>query len=1208
MQFTLNGLRYEDVRQNIVDWLTTRGEYAAEFDYQGSNLAYVIDSMAYTVMMLSYMISQVGNNVFLDTTEIRKNAVSIAKTIGYIPKRKSASRFAGTMRYVDETTVPSNATITIKPKSIWTSSGGNQYLNLDTVVFQKDPDPTRDYQMLADFVLVQGQLRRMEVPADGLPMQSILVPSLNVAADYLKVYVKNSADPDMNKVEWRHAKTFFDATEKEIFFVEEDRVNEGMPRVLFGNGYVGQIPTASQTIVIEWLETKGETANGETSFNVTDVANFETANITFSIDKIALPSLTSNGGSAIETLEEIQVNAPRYYAAAGRGVTANDYRTLGSEFKSIQYFNVIGGDELFPNDTTKLGNSYFTGVPYLVDDFLDNTKLYLTELEENEVLGKAKEMGIIATYKTFVKPTYIFLDVVPYIEHKQNMSAADILAIKDAVKANLEQHIKDRYSMPGVPFRYSKLQAAIDNTEGVISSYATVSYEFVLNYDSFYYTRENRCYLPVIAERKPDGTIIPGEYTNFVMTNSEIAAENGYSVTSLPVEMSSIYGKISHDTLNRHLYNSDAVQNNVYQIREFSNGTVSISTTPFINKDGLTIKPIVVQQSATEWGMYFSDSPLINRGTIMFDNDAVTITTLDIYDSYFEGHGMIKKAGAFFTAHKVISGSDVYWAVDMVIASNLSNILIYGKENLFQFTTSQTLVDGTLHALVPTPPFNTDGSVNADPTVNVIANSTAKWKADVDATYANNLPVAANGEVIRIIKGGTFENRDDLVENASKGVAVGEFLQLRSGKWYRAPVIGTLDATDNSSLPMGPLDGDVYTFDHPVQGLGTYLYDTALLPADPWVETVDTGIELNGAFGLPPQRTDYMHQVVVVESLITDTGSVAAYLGIQLDLDDILYFDGAAWLKATPTGIVDPLSIPGGPNALPAPSVATLGDVMSASDRGNFINYAASWFEGGVLPTVDLDDKLLCVYNGTSYVWRWVDPTDVSKNLDTRSVQNLPIEYVNGNTFEVMLNGAGTFEGYFEQTVPDGSIIIYNDGWYVQAVQTGDPPALEDGLVYQIVKKGTFGTATTYYPGDHIISHNSSWFKIEKFSAELSSTVGFEDFNADLVIDWVVVSGSPIYTVSILDTLHEVKIGLFNYLTGEVAFEQTVYEKLDMINTRSIEVKNIFNFYTDSHRMDTFRILPVLKANGDNETDFDTIFNQVVKARINSTRNKSELQ
>ena len=86
-QFSLNAVRFEDVRAEVVKFLTENGRYDAQFDFSGSNIAYVIDTMAYTTMLMSYMLSTVANDNFLDTTTLRKNAVSIGKTLGYKPKR-----------------------------------------------------------------------------------------------------------------------------------------------------------------------------------------------------------------------------------------------------------------------------------------------------------------------------------------------------------------------------------------------------------------------------------------------------------------------------------------------------------------------------------------------------------------------------------------------------------------------------------------------------------------------------------------------------------------------------------------------------------------------------------------------------------------------------------------------------------------------------------------------------------------------------------------------------------------------------------------------------------------------------------------------------------------------------------------------------------------------------------------------------------------
>ena len=1203
MQFTLNALRYEDVRQQVVDFLKERGEYNAEFDYQGSNMAYVIDTMAYVSMLMSYMISQDANNRFLDTTEIRKNAVSIAKTLGYRPLRKKVARFIGTFVYQGVGFTPSSW-VEIAPKSVFTA-GGNQYVNLDPIICQPRDGSTTELK--GDFTLLQGEFREMRIFGTGQAMQSVVLPSLNVSEDYLKVYIKNTVDGDDTKVEWTYAKTFFDSTQTDIFFVEEDRVNEGMPKIVFGNGVVGRIPSQTETIIIEWLETKGATANGDKAFNLPDASVF-TANGVGSFDKgnfrtpFIPASSASYGGTDLESLESIKVNAPMYYAAAGRGVTANDYRTLGKEFTTIEFFNVIGGDELFPNDPTKLGNSYFTGVPKLTDPFLNNDKLYLTEQEENEVLSRAKDVGIIATKKFFTKPSYIFLDVTPYIELKQNISANDAITIKSAVVDNLESHFTTRYSAPGVPFRESKLNAAIDNTEGVISSYSTISYNMVLNFDSFYGTKENRVYFPNIAVREASGRIVPGEFTNFVKMNSQIVEEsNGqHTIFDLPPELSSVYGSIEQlDGTQyqkvRHIYNNDAVDTEIFQIRELSNGTLSIVPKQFRSRSGDYVVPIM-SPNGTAWNISFDNAPTEFVATVDFADNPPTI--IEITDglghiAVLDTFGVVVVDGSYLKVERVTSNGLEYWSIRFVIASNVTNLKVHSQIPAFSFTstsaiTSQYILD-TEVAVNPTVfPDDIQGKKAA-----IFSNTGSTFMWDVDATNDSTLPAVTNTQkVCRVVVPGTFPN--SVIAEQGKDYRKGDWLFVEGGIWKKASVQGTLDASVDP-MPEHVEHGEVY-------GVGPYEVFNANDQADPWKDVVDNAVQLSGLYDFPKQRVDWMHQLAITEALATDVGSVAEVVGFDIAVDDVIYYKGApfnVWVKATVGAPVDP----NGSGALPDPTLVS-GEIRSCTDRGSFMNYPDAWFEGGVSPTVDLDDRIISLGGK----WRYLDPTEMGNNLDTRFAQNLPIEYGFGHRFEI--SETGDFNGFFPDPIDEAESVIYTGVWSVFSVKNATKPTIPDGQVYLINRTGTLGSATTYYAGDHIVSFNSAWHKIEPYSVVLYET-GLSEVNSDPSLDWVMAADKTFtYSVMIRDLYDGAVLGTLDYLSGECLFNQFVTGHPSMATTTTLETRYLFSLFTTAtdYKMALFRLIPVDKTNGDPETDFDTGYNQVVKARINSVRNKSELQ
>lgn len=557
MQFSLNALRFEDVRQQVVEFLKDRNqgsELTAEFDYQGSNISYIIDTMAYTTMLMSYMLANQANEIFLDTATLRKNAVSIAKTLGYRPKRVNASQIQGTFTYTSATPFIETSKVVIPANTKFTGEvDGFTWVNLEPINLEYNPKnpyvlSSAVNEVSGRSVLVQGIWRQYRVLGSGENLQSFTIPVQNIDENNLKIFIKNTADAnDLNKVEWTYAKTFFEILTDTIYFVEEDLQVEGAPKVIFGNTVVGRPPRQTETIIAEYLETKGADGDGETAIIIpaTTILNksFDISAINLAALKFVVPANTASyGGSAYETITSVKNNAPRYFAAAGRAVTGNDFETvIDNEFGHIvDYFSVIGGDDLDPGNRDVLGNAYITATPAGVDlntNLVDSqAAIYLSESAETSILATLKNVGIIATQKFFLKPSYIYLNVEPTIEMSRFSSAAERQAILEAADVNLKSFFTNDLADFGLPFRESKVRSVLDITTGVISSKVGLDYGFILTKDTFYIYKDTLLYLPVRLEKDSSGQLAKDDQgnvitTNFIKTNTTLMAEKNSALT-----------------------------------------------------------------------------------------------------------------------------------------------------------------------------------------------------------------------------------------------------------------------------------------------------------------------------------------------------------------------------------------------------------------------------------------------------------------------------------------------------------------------------------------------------------------------------------------------------------------------------------------------------------------------------------------------------
>ena len=81
---------FDQIKVSIIDYLRSNSNFT-DYDFEGSNLSTIIDTLAYNTYITSYNANMATNEVFIDSATLRENVVSLARNIGYVPRsRKSA--------------------------------------------------------------------------------------------------------------------------------------------------------------------------------------------------------------------------------------------------------------------------------------------------------------------------------------------------------------------------------------------------------------------------------------------------------------------------------------------------------------------------------------------------------------------------------------------------------------------------------------------------------------------------------------------------------------------------------------------------------------------------------------------------------------------------------------------------------------------------------------------------------------------------------------------------------------------------------------------------------------------------------------------------------------------------------------------------------------------------------------------------------------
>ena len=77
-------LDYDGIRSNLKTFLQNQAEFS-DYDFEGSGMSVLLDLLAYNTHYLSFNANMLSNELYLDSADIRKNVVALAKQLGYTP-------------------------------------------------------------------------------------------------------------------------------------------------------------------------------------------------------------------------------------------------------------------------------------------------------------------------------------------------------------------------------------------------------------------------------------------------------------------------------------------------------------------------------------------------------------------------------------------------------------------------------------------------------------------------------------------------------------------------------------------------------------------------------------------------------------------------------------------------------------------------------------------------------------------------------------------------------------------------------------------------------------------------------------------------------------------------------------------------------------------------------------------------------------------
>ena len=454
-QFT--NLNFEDIKSSIKVYLRENSNFS-DMDFEGSNLSVIVNLLAYNSYLTAYNTNMVVNETFIDSATLRENVVSLARNIGYVPRSKRASTTTATFNLTGIST--SATTITFQPGVI--ANGGVNDVNYIFSIPEKVTSASVNGVSEGTIDIYQGQfLETQFVVNDSQPNQRFVLPNDSVDTSTIRVNIRES-NASTTITEYKLVDNIIGITSTSNIFLIQETTDEKY-EVLFGDGIFGKKLTNGNVVDISYIKTEGKDGNGVSALKFSGTIIDQDGADLSGYFSVITPNFPSENGDEIEDIRSLRYYAPRVYSAQHRAVTASDYEAIiPSVYPNIESISAFGGEEL---DPPKYGRVYIASKP--------KNGSFLSEFTKKQILGSLKSYSVAGIVPELIDLKFLYVEIDSYVYYNANF-VGDKENLKSEVMSSLTTFASGmELNKFGGRFKYSKVQAMIDNVSNSITSNIT---------------------------------------------------------------------------------------------------------------------------------------------------------------------------------------------------------------------------------------------------------------------------------------------------------------------------------------------------------------------------------------------------------------------------------------------------------------------------------------------------------------------------------------------------------------------------------------------------------------------------------------------------------------------------------------------------------------------------------------------------------------
>jgi hypothetical protein len=442
---------FDNIKVNLKTFLQSQSEFQ-DYNFEGSGFAILLDILAYNTHYLGFNANMLANEMYLDSADIRKNIVSLAKMLGYTPSSVK-SPTANIDILVNDGT-GSSITMT-KGTAFTTTVDGTsfQFVNNADIV----TTPVNGVYKFSNVTLYEGTLVTFRYTVNTTdPDQKFIIPSSLADTSTLIVRVQNSStDTTISTYTLATGLASISSTTKAYFLQEGEN---GKFEIYFGDGVIGSSLSDGNIVILEYIVTNVDAANGASTFTpATTVGGFSDLTVT--------TNSNAQGGNVAQSKESIRFNAPLQYTAQNRAVTTSDYESLvQSIYPNALSISAWGGedDETPVYGTVKIAIKAASGST-------------LTTATKQSIVTQLKKYNVASVVPVIVDPEVTSVILTSTVKYDQKLTTKTSTSLKSDIISTLTNYNNNTLQKFDGVFRYSKVIGLIDGTDtSIVSNITTI--------------------------------------------------------------------------------------------------------------------------------------------------------------------------------------------------------------------------------------------------------------------------------------------------------------------------------------------------------------------------------------------------------------------------------------------------------------------------------------------------------------------------------------------------------------------------------------------------------------------------------------------------------------------------------------------------------------------------------------------------------------